>query len=397
MRIINLIIFAAVLFLILGALTVLFLRLLNPEWWKNKVWRATVILLPIMGIAAILIWATGSRYEMPLIARIGSVMMPAAFILELALLISLTLSGLVFSIGRISGYIESKIISGKESFSGGRRRLFKVLGAVFPAVIIPGGLAGVSNSYGSINVAVKKIPVARLPEPLRGFKIAHLSDMHLGYYVQLDDLERAVELVAEHKPDLVLVTGDISDDLDILPQALELINRLKPKFGIFASVGNHEYYRGIEKVLEIFKTSPFPILINQAVAIDVDDYTLYLGGADDPVHLRRDNSEFLKNSIQKTLGHIGPESFRLLMCHRPEGFDYSAEAGIDLVLAGHTHGGQVGVGGRSLLESILPEKYLWGIYRRGSTTLFTTSGMGHWFPFRLGCPAEAPILVLEES
>ena len=68
---------------------------------------------------------------------------------------------------------------------------------------------------------------------------------------------------------------------------------------------------------------------------------------------------------------------------------------MNLTLSGHTHGGQIGLGGRSIFEYLGgPGQYLWGEYNSGSGKLYTSAGVGHWFPFRLGCPAEAPVLVL---
>jgi predicted MPP superfamily phosphohydrolase len=84
-----------------------------------------------------------------------------------------------------------------------------------------------------------------------------------------------------------------------------------------------------------------------------------------------------------------------LMTHRPDAFPPAAERDIDLMLAGHTHGGQVGFAGRSILESSLPGRYLWGKYLLGQSQLYTSCGVGHWFPFRLGCPTEAPIIELK--
>jgi hypothetical protein len=185
--------------------------------------------------------------------------------------------------------------------------------------------------------------------------------------------------------------------LSLLPEALKIINQLTPRYGIYASVGNHEYYRGIAEVKSIFESGPFPILINDHRIITVGETKIFLGGADDPRTLRRDHTEFLINTIDRTMEQIPDNAFRLLMCHRPEGFNHSADKGIDLILSGHTHGGQVGLGGRSLFEPLFPDKYLWGVYRRGTTTLFTSGGMGHWIPFRLGVPAEAPILVLHKG
>ncbi|RKX73418.1 MAG: hypothetical protein DRP60_11930 [Spirochaetes bacterium] len=78
--------------------------------------------------------------------------------------------------------------------------------------------------------------------------------------------------------------------------------------------------------------------------------------------------------------------------------DFAAELGVNLTLAGHTHGGQIGVGGRSFFDWVLPYKYLWGHYTKDNgSQLYTSAGIGHWFPFRLGCPAEAPVFVLRRG
>ena len=87
----------------------------------------------------------------------------------------------------------------------------------------------------------------------------------------------------------------------------------------------------------------------------------------------------------------------MLLCHRPEGFVPASACGVHLTLAGHTHGGQIGFNGKSAFEPIWRDKYLWGRYSRGESHLYTTSGFGHWFPFRLMCPTEVPILELASS
>ena len=81
------------------------------------------------------------------------------------------------------------------------------------------------------------------------------------------------------------------------------------------------------------------------------------------------------------------------MTHRPEGFDPASEMGIELTLSGHTHGGQAGLNGRSLW-SAFTDRYLWGHYAKNGSQMYLSSGIGHWFPFRLGCPTEAPIIEL---
>jgi uncharacterized protein len=395
MGLVNLVIAASAFISALGIVNILLLWVLHPSWWKLKSVRWPAILLPILSISSAIIWAFGHVKSWPYLTHLGATVTPALFILEISLVVALPLSGIVHSTVRVIDYAKRR--RGGTAFSGDRRRFVKLAAAVFPATAVSSSLTGVADSYAPITVPTRKIPVSDLPRQLEGFKIAHLSDLHLGYYVQLDDLENAIEKIKPHQPDLALVTGDISDDLGILPEALRIISTLSPRCGIYACVGNHEYYRGIMEVLRIFETAPFPMLINQHINMSINGAAVTLGGADDPRTLRRDYTQFLEETIENTLGGTPNDSFKLLMCHRPEGFNYSVLKGIDLVLSGHTHGGQVGLNGRSLFEPIFPEKYLWGTYRRGKTTLYTSGGMGHWLPFRLGVPAEAPILILEKE
>lgn len=391
MHLANLIIAASVFMAIIGIADIFLLWALHSSWWRVKAVRLPAVLLPLLAIASTALWGLGYEKGWHHVTGVVSVTTPSLLVMELALLVSLPFSGIVHLGANLVGYIKRRR---NPSYSGERRRFIKQAAAIFPALAVPSGLAGVAESYAAIRIPVKEIPIANLPSSLRGFKIAHLSDLHLGYYVHLDHLESAVEKIRPHRPDLVVFTGDISDDLNLLPQVIEIVNTLSPRYGIYAGVGNHEYYRGITEVKKIFSKAPFPLLINQHVNIDIDGARIFLGGADDPRTLRRDYTAFLQNTIETTMHSAPQNAFRLLMCHRPEGFNYSALKGIDLVLAGHTHGGQVGIGGRSLFEPILPDRYFWGIYRRGKTTLYTSGGMGHWLPFRLGVPAEAPILVL---
>jgi predicted MPP superfamily phosphohydrolase len=116
--------------------------------------------------------------------------------------------------------------------------------------------------------------------------------------------------------------------------------------------------------------------------------------------MRGDIPALLAPSIEAAATESPPDAdFRLLLCHRPEGFGPASERGFDLTLSGHTHGAQLGLFGRSLLQRLRPEVGWWGAYARPGKTrpsrLYTTSGFGHWFPFRFGCPTEMPLLVLE--
>ena len=105
----------------------------------------------------------------------------------------------------------------------------------------------------------------------------------------------------------------------------------------------------------------------------------------------------LQQSVERALDGASQAAFTVLLSHRAQAFDYAADLGTELTLSGHTHGFQMGLGGRSLFESLMPERYIWGHYSRGESQLYTTCGVGHWLPFRLGCPPEAPLIVLHKA
>jgi predicted MPP superfamily phosphohydrolase len=195
---------------------------------------------------------------------------------------------------------------------------------------------------------------------------------------------------------MILITGDIADDLSQLTDALNLINQVKPSIPKFASLGNHEYHRGIDKVYKLIHKSQIPLLNNFGLRLTIKNSPIYIAGADDPVTIRTDIEAFLNKSIRMAMKHSAPRNFNILLSHRPLALDVAVNYDVDLVLSGHTHGSQFGYNGRSFFEPIAKENYLWGKYRKGNTQLYTSSGVGHWFPFRFGCPAEAPLIVLRK-
>jgi predicted MPP superfamily phosphohydrolase len=252
---------------------------------------------------------------------------------------------------------------------------------------------------------------ANLHPDLEGFRILHLSDLHLGACLGLDDLKHGLEAAfAAQRPDLVVVTGDIADDPELLPGAMDLVARAAARYGALASLGNHEYLHGIEITRPKLEASDVPLLVSSGRTITVGRARLFVGGADDPVHMGGDIAWMLHPSIERAAAAAPRDAdFRLLLCHRPEGFGPATELGFDLTLSGHTHGGQLGLFGRSLLEKVrpLPDATWWGRHekkrpsrglgspdRASPARLYTTSGFGHWFPFRVGCPTEMPLVVL---
>nr|MBN2277610.1 metallophosphoesterase [candidate division Zixibacteria bacterium] len=369
------------------------LKYLNKSWWNNRLIRRAIIIMPFWGIIGVAIWSGGRLTDLLLWTGIGSTLAITMLVFLMGLAVTLPLSGIINSLLlRMEGRSRKKTAT--KLVDSNRRRVLKGLAAALPLAGMSAGGSGVIHAYGKTEIPRIAMKFKNLPPQMEGFKILHLSDSHLGIYKNLDDLEEILVKAEKYSPDLLLYTGDIADDLTILSDVLKLVDGLKTRFGKYASLGNHEYYRGIRDVIEIFDHSPIPLLRSSGVGINIDGATAYISGADDPRYMGKDNRDFLYQTIEEAVSGAPSDSFKILMSHRPEGFDPAADLKIDLTLSGHTHGGQVGYAGQSFWTSFMPERYLWGKYTREGGQMYLTSGIGHWFPFRLGCPTEAPLIVL---
>jgi uncharacterized protein len=279
-----------------------------------------------------------------------------------------------------------------------RRALMRFGGASLPAVAAMTGASGFVTARMAPRLPVVTMRFPDLHPDIEGLRILQLSDLHLGAYLGLDDLDAGLEAAfAAHRPDLVVLTGDLADDVSLIAPALERIAKHaeKTRLGAFACLGNHEYLHGIEVTRPLFEASRVPLLRRNGRSLRVGRAKLFIGGADDPVHMSGDIAWMVSGWIREAAAHArGPQDFRLLLSHRPEGLTPASESGFDLVLSGHTHGGQAGLFGRSVFDFLDRKGLWWGRYAKGRTQLYTTSGMGHWFPFRVGCPTEMPLIVL---
>jgi predicted MPP superfamily phosphohydrolase len=360
--------------------------------------RRALWIFPLAGLLLLGLWVLGTDRSWILLSWLSSTLIALMMALSMALVLSLPFSGAALTIERIVRWIGGK--RRDPMVVDQTRRTFVTRGAaLIPATTMTVAGYGLLRSYVPVRMPVIPLYFAGLPSDLEGFRILQFSDTHLGNYSGLDDLERMMSDAALLRPDLVLVTGDISDDLKLLPGALRLFGGLNPRFGTFASLGNHEYYRGIRQVLKIIDAGPIPLLKDSGATITVGKSELYLAGVDDPVWALPQGSRevTLRNSLNAALDGAPSDAFYIAMSHRPEGFDFATPQGIQLTLSGHYHGAQVGFAGRSLLESMMPGRYLWGHYQHGASQLYTSAGAGHWFPFRLNCPREAPLYILHRA
>jgi predicted MPP superfamily phosphohydrolase len=280
-----------------------------------------------------------------------------------------------------------------------RRALVTAAVSAVPAAAVATALRGFADGEGDVACPRLRMDVAALPPGLQGLTILHLSDLHLGVARDVRDLERLLERVdgLPRRPDLVLLTGDVAEDLRQLAPALSLVAGLGARLGAVACLGNHEYLRDIRVSRPIYERSRVPLLVDRGTLVRAGDTALYVAGIDDPVALHQDIRPALRRSVERAMRDAPAGVFSVLLAHRPEAFDAAHEARVSLTLSGHTHGGQIGFNGKSAFQPLWPDGYLWGAYRRGAARLYTTSGFGNWFPFRVGCPAEAPLIELVSS
>ncbi|RKX17623.1 MAG: hypothetical protein DRP35_10620 [Candidatus Zixiibacteriota bacterium] len=396
MKILFLSIFSTVAILILGFIEVILLKYLNKNWWENKYIKSAAIGLPIFGTVMVILWGMAAYNQVKSLYAVVAILAVMTFILEVCLMLSLPLSGIFQYINRkIDKFKKEKT---QNSPIDNHRRIFlKSTAVALPLVTITSGVSGFAHAFSPVKVYTREFYYNNLPDNLENFKILHLSDLHLRQYGDIDSLIFTLENAEKFDIDITMVTGDIADDLKLLPEILKILEQFKSKHGVYASLGNHEYFRGLSRVKKEFAKTNIPLLINNHNRIIIDNSPVFIGGIDDPVSMGAKDYSFYVKNIDHTLLNNKTDDFTILMSHRPDALDYSAQRGINLVLAGHTHGGQIGFNNRSIFEPIWADRYLWGKYSIGETQLYTSSGMGHWFPFRLGCPTEAPVITLKKG
>lgn len=237
----------------------------------------------------------------------------------------------------------------------------------------------------------KELFVDRLDPRHDGLRIAHLTDIHCGRMTPESHVRSAVDLARRASPDLVMMTGDYvcwrRREADV---ARRQLGGLEPD-RVFATLGNHDYYAGGSAVAAALAVNGYTVLRNETRRIEIAGAPVYVIGVDDPVTGRHD--------LDRAFDGAGGDGTRITLCHCPEQLDEIADRGSQLMLSGHTHGGQVNV--RNLFDRLarrVGKRYFAaGVYRRRHTTLHLSSGVGFsGVQLRVGpgTRAEVALLVL---
>lgn len=238
------------------------------------------------------------------------------------------------------------------------------------------------------------IPIPDLPASLEGFRIAHVSDLHAGGTIARGRLEHMVREVNAFVPDLIALTGDLADGpVQELRDHVSPLADLKARHGVFFSTGNHEYYWDPLGWLAHIRTLGPVVLLNEHRMIRHGTADVLVGGVTDPT-----SHEHLADHVSSpgaALAGAPRSDFKLLLAHQPSSAFAAEQAGVDLQLSGHTHGGQF-FPWTYLVRRVQP--FLAGFYAVGRMRLYVSRGAGYWGPpNRLGVPAEIALLTLTRA
>jgi hypothetical protein len=242
-------------------------------------------------------------------------------------------------------------------------------------------------------VVERDVRIAGLDPALDGLRIAQLSDLHLGTLTPRSWGMAWARAANRRAPDLAVVTGDmVTSGTEYHQDIADALGTLRAKHGVFASMGNHDYFGEGEPLATLLRERGVRVLRNEGVVLRHGGASLWLAAIDD-TWTRRDD-------LAAAMRDRPADAAAVLLAHDPARFDAAADAGADLVLSGHTHGGQIAFPflARALNLAHITHRYTVGFYRRGRSTLYVHPGLGTTGPpMRLGAAPEVTILVLRRA
>jgi hypothetical protein len=256
---------------------------------------------------------------------------------------------------------------------------------------------------GRLDLEIKRQPIRlpRLPKAFEGFRIAQLSDIHIGPFMTGDQIRAYAALANSLKPDLTVLTGDFVtwDAATALP-VVQALSGLAAPYGVLGCLGNHDAWAQVQdSITALFRQTGIRILRHERVAITANGESLNLMGID--YTTKRAMGSHSEGIVQRYLegvdAMVDPDRVNILLSHNPDTFDRAAELGIDLSLAGHTHGGQARLEFISpqLAPSRLITPYVAGLFVKPGGQLYVNRGIGTiGVPIRIGAPPEITIYEL---
>jgi predicted MPP superfamily phosphohydrolase len=253
-----------------------------------------------------------------------------------------------------------------------------------------------------LEVSRRDVPIHGLPRAFAGFRIVQLSDFHCSRQVTSAYLAEAVDLAQAQDPDLVVLTGDfVHRGFKYVDAVAECLCRLSAPSGVFAVLGNHDFsvrnalglrrFRHLHRaVTQALTSRGIQVLRNESVALERNEARLYLIGVQDLWSRVCD--------LDRAFVGLSPAIPHVVLAHNPRTVEHLAGRRCDLMLSGHTHGGQIHVPvlGRPALGK-KARQFAAGMYRYRNTHVYVNKGVGFGFRFRYGVRPEVAVLSLQPA
>jgi predicted MPP superfamily phosphohydrolase len=271
-----------------------------------------------------------------------------------------------------------------------RQFLTGLAAAPFVAVSATAAYARLIEPY---NYAISEtdIYLKNLPPAFEGFRITQVTDVHHSRIVGLEDIQRVVDLAQQTKPDLIALTGDYTTSFRrFIEPCAEALGRLRAPEGVWAVLGNHDHYTDPELTTRALERQHINVMNNVNTVLRRGSDVLQLSGIDD--------SSWAGDDWSRALHGLDPGRPTVLLSHQPIVLDLPQTQNVSLILSGHTHGGQIrlpwlGAPAQMLTKDL---KYAHGLFRRGETQLYVSSGTGViGLPVRFGVRPEIAVLRLK--
>jgi predicted MPP superfamily phosphohydrolase len=245
------------------------------------------------------------------------------------------------------------------------------------------------NQQFTLEVNEKTYALARLPAAWDGVSIAHFSDSHFRGPVTRRFFEVVAHEAAALQADVIAFTGDLLDRKDCLPWFAETFGRLSAPLGCYFVLGNHDWYLGIEaEVRRVFADHSWIDIAGRVVTLERSDVPFAIAGTERPWM-----------GVAPDLSAISPDVFKLLLSHTPDQIRWAQRHGVDVMLAGHTHGGQIRLPiiGPVYAPSLHDVRYASGEFWEPPTLLHVTRGLSGREPIRYNCRPELTKLILRTA
>lgn len=305
--------------------------------------------------------------------------------------------------GLLSRILRRSSATGPQPAPAGATRRQFLEGAATTAVAAPFVAGAYGLLYGRLNLQTEHRPIylRNLPKAFEGFRIAQLSDIHIGPFMSEDEIRKYVRIANAVKPEMIVLTGDfLTFDPSPKQAVVTALSGLRAPYGVFGCLGNHDSWaRSEDSLTELFGLAGIRILRQDHVLVPNAGERFNLIGIDyaNSRHMSVGGGHMDALRLEGLEDLMEKDAVNILLSHNPDTFDRAAELGIDLSLAGHTHGGQLA------LEFISPEiapsrivtPYVAGWFQKPGGQLYVNRGIGTIAaPMRVGAPPELTVFEL---